>query len=92
VREGERNERGRGWISERHRHFRGRGRAEIFVVLKIPRKCPHVLLVKESGREGKALGSEESKAMDVGWFRLRTKEIIRECSLLRLIGILILTL
>jgi hypothetical protein len=92
MREGERKERGGAWISVRHGTLRRRGGAEIFLALKTARRCPHALLVKEISREGKALESKGSESMNVGWFRLRTKKRIRECSLPRSIGILILIL
>jgi hypothetical protein len=51
-----------------------RGQKNI-LVLKVPRQCPFVLLVEVCLRKGKALGSEEGKALGSGISYELKKEI-----------------
>jgi hypothetical protein len=56
-------------VRDRARHDRKSNKKYIFMVWEVQRQCPFVLLVKLGWREGKVLGSEESKVMVSGIYR-----------------------
>jgi hypothetical protein len=62
LRHGARKRRQSGGRSERNYIKRGEQRYSV-LAMKVPGQCPFILLVKIGWKEGKALGSGESRAM-----------------------------